>query len=120
MLLEFVYGVEKWCLCGYYEVQARSKDKRKSRIEFYKPHLTPRLDSPVEKVEGELLMKLRVPSLEIKRLGGFGLFDEKGVSAFGMLIKGSGDSIVNAFNWAEARRVAVTWPELAWRFRGQK
>ena len=59
-------------------------------------------------------MKLRVPSLEIKRLGGFGLLDEKGLSVFGMLMKGlgSGDSImVNAFNWREAHRVAVTWPE---------
>ena len=111
MLLEFVYRVEKWRLWGY-KFQARSKNKKKSRIELHEPHLIPRLDSPVVKVEGGLLMKLRVPSLEIKSLGGFGLPDEKGLSVFGMLMKGSGDSIMmNTFNWREARRVAVTWPE---------
>jgi len=66
------------------------KNKRKTLKRASEPHLLPRLDSPVEKVVGVLLMKLLVPSLEIKRLSGFGLLDEKGLSAFGMLIEGSG------------------------------
>ena len=68
-----------------------------------------------------LLMKLLVPSLEIKRLSGFGLLDEKGLSAFGMLIEGSGDSIVvNAFNWPEAHSVAVTCKNRNRKFRGHR
>ena len=69
-----------------------------------------------------LPMKLLVPSLEIRRLSGFGLLDEKGLSAFSMLIEGSGDGIVpKAFNWPEAHRVAVTCSQNRKRkFRGHK
>ena len=54
-------------------------------------------------------MRVLVPSLEIRRSGGFGLLDEKGLAAFVMLIERSGDGVmVKTFNWPEAHRVAVT------------
>jgi hypothetical protein len=90
MLLEFVYRVEKWCLCGY-NFRHDPRTKRKPRIELHEPHQLPRPDSPVEMVEGELLMRVLVPSLEIRRLGGFGLLDEKGLAAFVMLIERIGE-----------------------------
>jgi hypothetical protein len=40
-------------------------------------HLLPRLGSPVEKAEGEQLMRRCVPSLENKRAVIFGLHEEK-------------------------------------------
>ncbi|SRR6266851_5017643 len=84
--------------------------KTSHRTERREPRLLPRRGSPVEKAEGELLMKLRVPSLKIKRLGGFCLLVEKQLSAFGMLMERSEDgiSITKAFTQPEARRVAIT------------
>ena len=88
--------------------------KTSHRTERRKPRLLPRRDSPVEKAEGELLMKLRVPSLKIKRLGGFCLLVEKQLSAFGTLMERSEDniSITKAFNSARsASRRHHVWPE---------
>jgi hypothetical protein len=46
-------------------------------------HLLPRLGSPVEKAEGEQLMRPCVPSLESKRAVIFDLDEEKSLTASG-------------------------------------
>jgi len=53
--------------------------------------LLPRLGSPVEREEGELLMRRRVPSLENERAVAFGLYEEeKNLTALRMLIEVEG------------------------------
>jgi hypothetical protein len=97
--------------------------KTSHRTERREPRLLPRRGSPVEKAEGELLMKLRVPSLKIKRLGGFCLLVEKQLSAFGVLMERSEDSIsiTKAFTQPEARRVAITCGQKRnGKFRGRE
>jgi len=50
-------------------------------------HLLPRLGSPVEKGEGEQLMRRRVPSLKNKRAVIFGLHEEESLTALGCRLK---------------------------------
>jgi hypothetical protein len=48
-------------------ILALNSDMFQRKTGICEHHLLPRLGSPVEKAEGELLMRRRVPSLELRR-----------------------------------------------------